>query len=216
MTDDKPLFPVETFEVDHVLDLLVNYAEDIALVPTLYHEPARHLMAWLEPEVLRYGELPESLNDLNDFTAGYPGDIASLYFTLLSLTSGAWWDPDDNEARNRARDEISNALYRVVSYVRDGQLAGANAELMDLRPHALRGRKIHEAAKRGHEEVHGTTEEKQTRWAAQQAAVDEVIAKHPRWSITQARHRVAENHKGERGWSYDTLLHHTKDPRKKK
>ncbi|MEW6298670.1 MAG: hypothetical protein AB1671_13115 [Thermodesulfobacteriota bacterium] len=75
---------------------------------------------------------------------------------------------------------------------------------------AMTGRKVRRAERAGHAAVHGTREEKQTRWAAYQNALDTLASKHPHWSLSALRAEVARQH----GVSFKTIERHTVAPRK--
>lgn len=61
----------------------------------------------------------------------------------------------------------------------------------DREPDAGRGKKVMDAAKQGHEQTHGTAEQKQRKWAEYQKEVDRLRMLHPNWSKANINHRVA-------------------------
>lgn len=77
--------------------------------------------------------------------------------------------------------------------------------------HALRGRKTHDGARKGHATVHGTEQEKNERYAEYQGAVDEIHERNPRLSYQAIRQRVAVRY----GVSESTIKRHTTNPAKK-
>lgn len=87
-------------------------------------------------------------------------------------------------------------------------LARAHAEPWEAC--AATGEKVQRAAREGHASTHGTPEEKAARWAEYQSAVDTILERAPRLSLTDARKRAAR----EMGVSYNTIRRHTADPRK--
>lgn len=70
---------------------------------------------------------------------------------------------------------------------------------------AARGRKNVDGAKKGHEETHGTPEEKAARWAGYQAALERVHEEHPTRLIGACQQQVADD----AGVSLKTIKRHT-------
>lgn len=87
----------------------------------------------------------------------------------------------------------------------------ATVALLGVDADALRGRRIVECARHGHEVTHGTTEEKETRWAVYQNEVNKLCDAHPNWSWTEITHRAAKN----RACCAKTIARRCHDPRKK-
>lgn len=69
------------------------------------------------------------------------------------------------------------------------------------------GKKIKTNAKKGHEQVHGTPEEKQARWKKYKDAYLEKKAQEPSWTTTNVRVSVAREFRV----SYKTIERHTKN-----
>lgn len=61
-------------------------------------------------------------------------------------------------------------------------------------PHAKRGRTVLDAARVGHRETHGTSEQKADRWAAYQRDMDALRERNPKMSYAEACRRVADKH----------------------
>jgi hypothetical protein len=56
---------------------------------------------------------------------------------------------------------------------------------------AAHGRKISKNIQKVHEDKHGTKEEKETRWAEYQAALEDTHRKHPTWKVGACQDEVA-------------------------
>lgn len=75
---------------------------------------------------------------------------------------------------------------------------------------ALRGKKVVDDARRGHERVHGTDEAKSHRWAKHQAEVDRLRIAHPDWSKSNVAREAARN----TGCNEKTIRRHCRVPGK--
>ena len=60
-------------------------------------------------------------------------------------------------------------------------------------PHIRRGMKTLVSPRKGHEEFHGTPEEKHEKWLDYQAALEKTHREYPHWGITTVRQHVADN-----------------------
>ena len=83
--------------------------------------------------------------------------------------------------------------------------------LFELEPRTLEGLKGVLGRKAGHEQVHGTEHQKQTRWRAMQHAVNQGCSKYPRRSYSDICRGVAKTV----GVSPKTVKRHTTNPRRK-
>lgn len=77
---------------------------------------------------------------------------------------------------------------------------------------ADRGAKSPDSGRKGHNAVHGDPAEKQSRWQEYQNALEGLLERSPRLSLTEARRRVADTF----GCSPKTVARHTVNPRKRK
>jgi hypothetical protein len=84
--------------------------------------------------------------------------------------------------------------------------------VLALRPALKRGLSGLAGARRGHEQIHGTAEEKHQRWTKYQQAVDDLMNRNPRITYTCAIGRVASNFEVHP----TTIKRRTKNPRPRK
>lgn len=93
-------------------------------------------------------------------------------------------------------------LCKMKRAVRLGRIEGMRLLAGD---NAARGAKAIVTAKLGHEEVYGTSKEKEQLWKEYQSSLIEVHKKHPNWKLTAIRQQVAEDY----GVSLKTIQRHT-------
>jgi hypothetical protein len=120
------------------------------------------------------------------------------------------------------RDLVLKTISIVREALRDGSGAWRN-ELNDLRrlhqrvvislgPALKRGISGLAGARQGHEQTHGTAEEKHQRWTKYQQAVDDLMKRNPRISYTHATNLVASHF----GVVPRTIRRNTKNPQPRK
>lgn len=85
------------------------------------------------------------------------------------------------------------------------------AHAREMSSEMLRGHKFVQDARKGHEEVHGTGEQKNARWQQYQKDLERLLERSPQLSVTEGRRRVATNH----GVSTKTVKRRTTNPRTK-
>lgn len=81
--------------------------------------------------------------------------------------------------------------WTILIAIELGMLA-AELGLKPNLPDILRGKKIVEGARKGHEATHGTKEKKHAEWAEWQRAVDEFRERNPAWSRREVARHVGE------------------------
>jgi len=86
-----------------------------------------------------------------------------------------------------------------------------NFEAMEKEPDVQRGIKIAEAAKKGHEQVYGTAEEKSEKWNEYQEFIDKLYQQKPSLSYSDLKRRAATHF----DVSCKTIDRHTTNPKKK-
>ena len=120
-------------------------------------------------------------------------------------------------------DDPPEIIAEIMDAVESG--LGRRSVLMDLArldhyrtleewntdPDTVRGEKILLNAKEGHQQVHGSHEQKGKRWAEYQDALEEVMSANPDMYVTAARREVAEKF----GCSPKTVERHTTNPKEK-
>ena len=83
-----------------------------------------------------------------------------------------------------------------VNFEERGNIRQLDAQLTrTLGPETARGLKLLLSASKGHQEKHGTAEEKRARWARYQLEVDAAFSKNPHLSHTELCKVVANRHK---------------------
>ena len=123
-------------------------------------------------------------------------------------TEGAPAGQELRERLNKASEAVSplnsDVFKRHIEWI---LVRKAQIEMAEVAsPHAKRGSKVHEGAKKGHAAVHGTQEEKLEGWKKLQIELETVHAEHPRWGITDIRKEAANRC----GVSSKTVERHTK------
>ena len=108
------------------------------------------------------------------------------------------------------------ALIIEINYQLEAAMRlGALGERLKARPHeenAARGKKISDGARQGHEQTHGTPEEKRRRYGMYQEEVSQLSLLYPKAKKTDIAHRAARKFKV----SYKTILRHTDVPKQHK
>ena len=116
----------------------------------------------------------------------------------------------ERSAAQLAAESRFHVEYAVVLALELGLLATA-AGLRDHMADLLRGEKVREAARRGHEVMHGTSVEKQERWGWYQEVVNRIRAENPDASWSSICRWAAKRC----GVSAKTIQRRCTDPKKK-
>lgn len=166
--------------------------------------------------VMTPDNIPETLEHASA-NSTFEGSVTDIEAVARSVLVSAGADPDkpstyidrfDEDSREDYAGRILQRISQTRTAIKKYDAAGAayyglkvgwlttEADMkFEWEDHALRGRNTILDAKRGHEEVHGTDEEKHERWAAMSrdfyAEVDSGTGKTAAYEIVAERHKVS-------------------------
>jgi hypothetical protein len=103
-------------------------------------------------------------------------------------------------------------IKKINDDVRWGEITERYQEINDLKPYAKTGEKVKKGAKSGHIEVHGTDEEKATRWREYQEHINALSYRNPHLSYSDLQKEAAKHCKV----SAKTIQRHTTNPKESK
>jgi hypothetical protein len=132
---------------------------------------------------------------------------------IAALEASPDLKPQSKKNLQTARSSLVIArLLNDAGREREGRQSAQFAELIvrgvilaEIKGDAIRGAKVHQAARDGNTAVYGTAEEKQERREQTKRALAGLQSRNPALSLTDARRKVAK----ELGISYSTVRRHT-------
>lgn len=138
--EGSAMFPSDTGEIEHVIDLLITEAEwireqNLPIEDAVLCRGFFPLFCWLIPKIEQYSYLPKSRGDLAFFQGGWPRTIASFYLLLISLCYGENWGVEETKVK------IKNDVLEIKSFLSDLVVSKLEKQQKPLNENRLSGPK---------------------------------------------------------------------------